>query len=411
MSTELEIYYGDIPVGTFGLTPQADYYIEYASAWQEQGFPISVHLPLAQTRHEGKKVEYFIENLLPEAELRRAIAQKHGISENNYFSMMREIGRDCAGAFSLGGPQSTGRYEQLDTPRLRALLKSLPQYPLAMNREGVSFSLAGAQNKIPLHIHGGQFELPKGGAASNCIIKTPMQHAQHSVTNEYFCMQLAKHVLPEVASTEYLALEELSSLVVHRYDRNIVDHQLVRIPQEDFCQLAGLPSRLKYESEGGPGFAECAAIIRAYCSIPARELLKLLKWAIFNLCIGNMDAHAKNLSLLTSGTQRNLAPFYDLISTLYYEEFSKELAMSIGGRRNPDKIGLVQWQKFAEDTGLPVALVLQNVNHLIKRIIDALPKTAASLSSELPHTAFIADLKQFILNRCILLQRKLNRLS
>lgn len=407
MTTGLEIYYGDILVGVFGLTSQADYYIEYAEGWQQRGFPVSVHLPLSQARHEGRQVEYFIENLLPEAELRRAIARRHGISENNYFSMMQAIGRDCAGAFSLGGAQSAGRYEQLDTPQLRELLQSLPQYPLAVNRQGASFSLAGAQNKIPLHKRGTVFELPLAGAASNCIIKTPMQHARHSVLNELFCMQLAQRVLGDVANTEYLFLDDVSSLVVHRYDRVVEGHQLKRIPQEDFCQLSALPSRLKYESEGGPGFSECARIIRTYCSIPARELLRMLKWSVFNLCIGNMDAHAKNLSVLTSGTQKNLAPFYDLISTLYYEEFSQELAMSIGGRRNPDKIGSTQWLRFAEDIGLPVAIVQQQVRYVINRTIDALPLTAEALMAKLPHTAFIADLKKFILNRCILVQRKL----
>ena len=81
--------------------------------------------------------------------------------------------------------------------------------------------------------------------------------------------------------------------------------------------------------------------------------------------------------------------------------------MSIGGRRNPDKIGSTQWLRFAEDIGLPVAIVLQQVRYVINRTIDALPLTAESLMAKLPHTAFIADLKKFILNRCILVQRKL----
>ena len=50
----LDIYYGDTWVGTFGLTPQADYYVEYADSWMQTGFSISVHLPLEQKYHEGK---------------------------------------------------------------------------------------------------------------------------------------------------------------------------------------------------------------------------------------------------------------------------------------------------------------------------------------------------------------------
>lgn len=406
--SQLDIYYGDSLVGVFGLTPQADYYVKYADSWMESGFSISVHIPKEQKYHEGRLVEYYVENLLPEAELRQAIARRHGVSENNYFSLMQIIGRDCAGAFSLGAPQSAGQYEKLSPDELGQLLHNLPQYPMAANRKGASFSLAGAQNKIPLHKSDTEYSLPLYGAASNCIIKTPMRHAGCSVPNELFCMQLASKVLASVALTEYLPLGEDSSLVVHRYDRATRNGHLVRLPQEDFCQLSGLPSRLKYESEGGPGFATCATHIRQYCAVPAPHLMRMLHWTIFNLCIGNMDAHAKNLSLLTVESGKVLAPFYDMVCTLYYEEFSTDLAMSIGGRSNPDKIGVEQWKNFAQDIGMPEKLVLQEADKTIRRIIDKLPETAEEVSSIVPQKLFIQDLRKFILNRCVLLLRKLH---
>lgn len=403
----LGIYYGDTLVGEFGLTPQRDYYVEYADSWMQTGFSISVHLPLEQKRHEGKLVEYFVENLLPEAEMRQAIARRHGVSENNYFSLMQLIGRDCAGAFSLGAPQSHGCYEELTTDALSELLRNLPRYPLAINRKGASFSLAGAQNKIPLHLKDSVFSLPLQGAASNCIIKTPMQHAECSVPNELFCMRLAAKVLSGVAATDYLPLEQESSLVVHRYDRAIHHEKHTRLPQEDFCQLAGIPSRMKYEGEGGPGFASCAHFIRTYCSVPATHLVRLLDWAVFNLCIGNMDAHAKNLSILTTDARKTLAPFYDLICTMYYDGFSTDLAMSVGGRNNPDKIGIEQWKKFAQEVGLPEKMVTQEVSKIARQIIDKLPETAAEVTALVPQRAFIEELRRLILNRSMLILRKL----
>lgn len=407
MSSAQIIYYGDREVGEFGLSPTADYYVEYSPDWQQRGFPLSVHLPLEQKRHEGKAVEYFVENLLPEAELRQAIARRHGISENNYFSMMEAIGRDCAGAFSIGAPQSAGHYEKLDKQQLTELLRGLPQYPLAINRPGASFSLAGAQNKIPLRQQDGEYYLPLNGAASNCIIKTPMQHAANSVPNELFCMRLGSATLNNFSNTEYLSLGSVSSLVVHRYDRHIGKSGLIRQPQEDFCQLAGLPSRLKYESEGGPGFADCAKLIRQFSSVPAVDLMRLMKWPAFNLSIGNMDAHAKNLSLLTTGSRKVLAPFYDTVCTLYYDGFSRELAMSIGGRRNPDKIGLKQWEQFAADIGIPAKLAVLHALNTIRSIIDSLPAIENELVSIVPQQSFIKDLKKSILSRCLHLLRKM----
>lgn len=407
MNRELEIYYGDKKVGVFGISEQAEYYIEYSSEWLRTGFPVSVHLPLRSEIYRGKAVEYFIENLLPEADIRLAIAQQHGVSADNYFSLMLHIGRDCAGAFSLGAPQSAGEYKKLKEDELKDLLIHLPQYPMASNREGASFSLAGAQNKIPLYHDGGYYYLPTCGAASNCIVKTPISRVEGSVVNELFCMKLAGKVLQYVAEVDYLALGEVSSIVVQRYDRILRDRQLQRIPQEDFCQLANLPSSMKYEVDGGPGFRECADLIRTYSAMPAPDIIRLIRWAAFNLCIGNMDAHAKNISLYTGDGVAKLAPFYDLISTLQYPVFNRDLAMSIGGRRNPEKIGRKQWETFADDIMLPKAFVLKEVQGTVRRVVNCLPDTVDELQRLETEQPFIQDLRQNILRRCMNLLRKM----
>lgn len=36
----------------------------------------------------------------------------------------------------------------------------------------------------------------------------------------------------------------------------------MRLPQEDFCQALGVPPHLKYESYGGLGLADLAAVLR-----------------------------------------------------------------------------------------------------------------------------------------------------
>lgn len=410
MNRELPIYYGDAKVGTCGISAQSEYYLVYASEWLQSGFPISVHLPLTRETYRGKAVEYFIENLLPEADIRHAIAQKHGVSSNNYFSLMLHIGRDCAGAFSLGAPQSTGVYDELSKQELEDLLMHLPQYPLASNRKGASFSLAGAQNKIPLFLQEGRYYLPVYGAASNCIIKTPILRVENSVVNELFCMSLARRALKHAAAVDYLSLPQLSALVVHRFDRIRCGAFLRRVPQEDFCQLSVLPSSMKYECDGGPGYRECVELIKSYSTLPAPDVILLIQWAVFNLCIGNMDAHAKNLSLCAINGKARLAPFYDLISTLRYPEFNADLAMRIGGRSNPQKIGRKQWEDFARDIQMPSPFVLKEVGTTIRKVINALPDTAAEiLVLGGVDTYFIRELQQNTLRRCMNLLRLLQK--
>jgi hypothetical protein len=89
------------------------------------------------------------------------------------------------------------------------------------------------------------------------------------------------------------------------------------------------------------------ALLRRAATRPAREILKLLDAAIFNLIIGNADAHAKNFSLLHSagngGGAITLAPLYDLLSTVLYPNLHVKLAMKIGGKAVLEDIESRHW--------------------------------------------------------------------
>lgn len=403
------IYYGDREAGSLGRTDAGVYCLDYAAEWQRGGFPVSVHLPVEQAHHEGSVVEHYVENLLPEGELRRALAVKHGVSPNNYYGLMLAIGRDCAGAFSIGVPQSSGRYKPLTADGLRDELLHLRAHHLPIDQEGRSYSLAGAQDKEVLFEENGIFHLPLHGAASNCIVKTPGLH-EGSVENELFCMRLARAAGLEASHVEYLPLPDIPSLKVIRYDRRGRGRSITRVPQEDFCQLAALPSSKKYEKEGGPSFADCARFIREFSSFPAKDLPRLVDWAGFNLAIGNMDAHSKNLSLFRDDAgKKRLAPFYDLISTRFYppELVNDDLAMSIGGRFNPDRIGMKQWQAFACEIGLTPESVAKRLRVLWANIIAVLPDTLQETQMLLPAPGILPELRKQILQRTLALARKL----
>jgi hypothetical protein len=79
-------------------------------------------------------------------------------------------------------------------------------------------------------------------------------------------------------------------------------------------------------------------------SSPTRRLYDPCWWAvgldavIFNLLIGNNDAHAKNYSIYPGHGTCRLAPPYELVSTVYYPEIENKLAMNIGKQANPDLV-------------------------------------------------------------------------
>jgi serine/threonine-protein kinase HipA len=149
--------------------------------------------------------------------------------------------------------------------------------------------------------------------------------------------------------------------------------------QEDFCQALGIQPELKYAAEGGPTFKVGFQLLRDATSRPALEVLKLLDAAIFQLIVGNADAHGKNYSLLYAPTETILAPLYDLMCTIAYPEVSAKLAMKIAGLATIEDLKSPPWAQFAADTGLGAAFVRRRVSELAETASTHAGEAAASL--------------------------------
>ncbi len=147
---------------------------------------------------------------------------------------------------------------------------------------------------------------------------------------------------------------------------------------------SALPSpERKYAVEGGPTFKAGFDLLRRATAVPAVAVLTLLDAAIFNLIVGNADAHGKNFSLLYRAAGVTLAPFYDLLSTVIYPGLSPNLAMTIAQRATLQEIGPATWPAFADDIGFPASFVRRRV----KELSDAWSPTCP-LSGIAPHWLF-----------------------
>ena len=249
----------------------------------------------------------------------------------------------------------------------------MPRKPLLIAEEGVRLSLAGAQNKLPVYCEGDGYFLPEGSFASSDILKPDIPYVEDSARNEAYCMTLARRIGLPVPTVLLKDTGKYRYCLVKRFDRAAKpDGRIFRLHQEDFCQALGYMPDRKYENEGGPNFKDCFRIVESKSRQPAADKKALIQWAIFNFLIGNADAHAKNIALLISEEGIRLAPFYDLISTAVYPEFSAKLAMKIGGEYDRGKIFRRHWKRFAEEAGVKENFVIG----LFEEIGTALPVQA-----------------------------------
>lgn len=381
----------------------------YQQEWLESDrfIPLSVTMSPTGNTFPDEVTRPFFENLLPEGEIRAMIAKLKQLSERNTFGLLGEIGGDCAGAISLSPqgekPRSDEGYAPLPDERLAEVLAGMAQRPLLVIDEELRLSLAGAQNKLPLHYDGKQLSLPRGGAPSSHILKPRARGFEHMPANEHFCMQLAGTLgLPVPASTILRKAEPL--YLVERYDRaRAPDGALTRIHQIDFCQALNLPSRKKYEREGGPSLALCFEVITKFSSQPARDRLNLISWAIFNYLVGNADAHAKDLSLLITREGVALAPFYDLVSTAAYRELTDKLALRIGGENRPEWIRKRHWAGLAEISGTNPRIVWLQIEKLAGTIARRAHDTLQALALDKGESEVVEKILAVIAARVALL--------
>jgi serine/threonine-protein kinase HipA len=121
-------------------------------------------------------------------------------------------------------------------------------------------------------------------------------------------------------------------------------------------------------------------LLREVSSAPVLDLARLLDAVVFNFLVGNNDAHGKNFSLLyrdagTASLETQLAPLYDVVSTRYYPELTRELAMKIGGEYSSDRVSKTNFEQLAEDAGLAKPLVRSRVPELAEVVLSNLDKT------------------------------------
>lgn len=305
--------------------------------------PISLRLGGVRERRlvtRGVSLHPFFAGLLPEGIRLRAIERRLG---RDPFTLLSAIGSDCIGDVSVEADEA----HAFDAGRAAEVsFRDLFDASIA-GTHGVEPALSGAQEKIAAADANGHY-----------ILKLNPPKAPRIVENEHFFLRAAAEIGMEAASATIVRDREgESGLLVRRFDRD----GDTRIPQEDACQFLDRYPDDKYAlatSDVMKGVVELA-------SAPSIASAKLLRLVAFSYLIANGDLHAKNVSLRTVDGRVDLAPGYDLLSTLPYGD--RTMALPLEGRK--DNLRRSTFVAFGQRFGLPE----RAVTSILDRLCDAAP--------------------------------------
>ena len=289
----------------------------------------------------------FLKGFCRKASPGRSVAQWLHLDENDYLSILHQLGRECLGAIRVlkEGETQAASYEMITRQQVKALAEEGAQKSAEIVTKS-HLSLTGASGKVGLYydMAGNQWYLPQGTAPSTHIVKQSHVRLEGIVTNEQLSMMTAAKCGIEVPESFIIDLgsgEDKEVLyATRRYDRTFegaVDtiNGLMcplRLHQEDFSQAIGIPSTSKYEKERSGYMRRMFELLRQFSTNPIVDQQKLWDLIVFCFCLGNTDAHIKNFSLLYGKDLRSirLAPAYDLVSTTVYESSTREMSFFIG---------------------------------------------------------------------------------
>jgi serine/threonine-protein kinase HipA len=334
--------------------------------------------PIAVIPRTHRVAPPFFANLLPEEDglLGDIVARQFAINKTRDYPYLRTLGGDLPGAIIM-------RELTADEPG-----KDLPVAgPLATDRP-LRFSLAGVQPKFSASFVANRLTMPATGLGGTWIAKLPTNAYPNLPENEYRVMSLARAIglnVPEIRLVDLSSIDGMPEhllpmlradetrnvYVISRFDRTT---SATRIHVEDFNQIADQAPAEKYENRTSQWIAN---VIATLC--PQEDVDDFVRRLIFGVCIGNNDMHLKNWAICyPDGRHPRLAPMYDFVCTRYYYP-SADLALTIGGERSFEAIGVGTFIRFANGAEISAKRVETLVLETVEAIHGAWPTIKSAM--------------------------------
>jgi serine/threonine-protein kinase HipA len=297
---------------------------------------LSAAIPLAVVPVKARKErrQNFFRELLPEGRMLTRLAQQAGLAEQDVIGLLRSYGRDVAGALQIWDPDVPGEprqpaLEPLSDASVASLLDHVLQNPLGNKPTGGKTSLAGVQDKIVLARTEEGWNRVIDGWPSTHILKPESPDYPTSIYDEEYGARFVRAAGLSSFSTLIQEFEGVPAVVIERYDRS-PDAPQGRIHQEDFNQVLGAAGIQKYQKYGGRVSLERVARVFSVAG-DYDSLERLFRLVVVSVAVGNLDLHAKNLSLLHHpDASMTLSPAYDVVPQAHQRN-DGEVALAVGG--------------------------------------------------------------------------------
>ncbi|WP_163787591.1 type II toxin-antitoxin system HipA family toxin, partial [Myxococcus vastator] len=356
---------------------------EYRFSFDESYLSISKERPVLGQLFEDRKpfdiattghVPIWFSHLLPQARLRRAIAQQLGVDEDDEFDLLQFLGSDLPGAVRLGVGQ----------PRLSHEPPPLPT-PNPIDTQNLRVALAGMQWKLSVRPGDRGWTVPVQGETGSYIAKfydptfKDLPRVEFATTLWARAAQIPLPDFRQAHISEFAALPTAiptgdgTVFLTQRFDR-VPSGGRVHI--EDFAQVLDRPPGT---SQYGGRYEHLSTFLGSTTPEDVRPFCERL---VFCILCGNTDAHLKNWSIIyPDGHTPRLSPAYDLVSSVIYapHEITDDLALSIGESRLFEDVRLDSFQLLAQTSGYSFDEVASWVSIMAQRVRDAWQQEASHL--------------------------------
>ena len=309
---------------------------------------------MAEPWVKNQRLHPTLSNLLPEGSLRELIVQGLKVHVDSEFHIFAHLGKDLPGALVAASMEPEDVPDTVLTTHGKAKAVKFDK-----TTQENKFSLAGVQMKFSMKEKDGRYNLAKGDALGDWIIKTPSTKHKDVPVNEYTAMQLASLAGVDIPEIKLVELDKLDNLppinlpdealafAIKRFDRN----ENARIHMEDFAQVLVKYPQQKYNSAN---YGQIGRILYQYSGDGLGDAQQLARRLLVNILLANGDAPLKNWSLLYSDeVTPRLSPAYDIVTTSVYIGDERQFALNLGKTKHWYEASYADFEYWADHSKIP----------------------------------------------------------